>query len=53
MKESFLLKENMDVAREICIELHQRLSPDFKRQIQAVIKTLTTNGDEPSMLDEI
>lgn len=42
----------MDLARELCIEIHQKLSPDFKRQIQTVIKTLTTD-DEPSMLDEI
>lgn len=41
MKESFKLKENMDLARDLCIELSQRIRPDLKRDIQAVIKTLS------------
>jgi hypothetical protein len=42
MKESFKLKENMDLARDLCIELGQKLRPELKREIQAVIKALSS-----------
>lgn len=42
----------MDLARDLCIELASKMKLEFKRELQAVIKALSS-GDEVSVVDEI
>jgi len=50
MRESFQLKETIDVARELCVELRNSLSKNQRTQACQIIKVLSF-GEEVSMVD--
>ena len=51
MRESFQLRESMDVARELCLELREGVSAAGRAKVDQVIKVLS-QGEEVSMVDQ-
>ena len=51
MKESFQLKESMDVARELCLDFRFKLPPNCQNQLAQILKVLSKD-EEVSLFDQ-